>query len=110
MSSVRLSNIGKKCQNIVDANFQVDHGAGITTLNKIFKMLVLLNEFFLHVVPHNLEKTAAISCYFWSPKIPVRFVMNYPLTPRVKTRVIQSFLTSDSMNRTLKCDHSLESC
>ena len=33
-----------------------------------------------------------------------------PLTPRVKAWVIQSFLTFDSMYRTLKCDHSLESC
>ena len=33
-----------------------------------------------------------------------------PLTPRVKPWVIQSFLTFDSMDRTLKCDHSLESC
>ena len=32
------------------------------------------------------------------------------LTPRVKPWVIQSFLTFDSMDRTLKCDHSLESC
>ena len=32
-----------------------------------------------------------------------------PSTPRVKPWVIQSFLTFDSMNRTLKCDHSLES-
>ena len=30
-----------------------------------------------------------------------------PLTPRVKPWVIQSFLTFDSMYRTLKCDHSL---
>ena len=30
-----------------------------------------------------------------------------PLTPRVKPWVIQSFLTFDSMDRTLKCDHSL---
>ena len=29
-----------------------------------------------------------------------------PLTPRV----IESFLTFDSMDRTLKCDHSSESC
>ena len=29
-----------------------------------------------------------------------------PLTPRVKPWVIQSFLTFDSMDRTLKCDHS----
>ena len=28
-----------------------------------------------------------------------------PLTPRVKPWVIQSFLTFDSMDRTLKCDH-----
>ena len=34
----------------------------------------------------------------------------YPLTPRVKPWVIQSFLTFESMNRTLKWDHSLESC
>ena len=32
-----------------------------------------------------------------------------PLTPRVKPLVIKNFLTFDSMNRTLKCDHSLES-
>ena len=32
------------------------------------------------------------------------------LTPRVKPWLIQSVLTFDSMNRTLKCDHSLESC
>ena len=31
-----------------------------------------------------------------------------PLTPRVKTWVIQSFLTFDSMDTMLKCDHSLE--
>ena len=31
-----------------------------------------------------------------------------PLTPRVKPWVIQSFLTFDSMDRTLKCDHWLE--
>ena len=33
-----------------------------------------------------------------------------PLTPRMKPWMIQSFLTFDSMDRTLKCDHSLESC
>ena len=33
-----------------------------------------------------------------------------PLTPRVKPWVIQSFLTFDSMDRTLKCDHSLQRC
>ena len=33
-----------------------------------------------------------------------------PLTPRVKPWVIQSLLTFDPMDRTLKCDHSLESC
>ena len=32
------------------------------------------------------------------------------LTPRVKLYMIQSFHTFDSMDRTLKCDHSLESC
>ena len=32
-----------------------------------------------------------------------------PLTPRVKPVVMQSFLTFDSMNRTLKRDHLLES-
>ena len=31
-----------------------------------------------------------------------------PLTPRVKPWVIQSSLTFDSMDRILKCDHSLE--
>ena len=31
-----------------------------------------------------------------------------PLTPRVKPWVIQSFLTFDSMDRTLKCDHLLK--
>ena len=38
------------------------------------------------------------------------FLLFNPLTPRVKPWVIQSFLTFDSMDRTLKCDHSLESC
>ena len=33
-----------------------------------------------------------------------------PLTSRVKTWVIQSFLTFDSMDRSVNCDHSLESC
>ena len=33
-----------------------------------------------------------------------------PWTPRVKLWVIQSSLTFDSMCRTLKCYHSLESC
>ena len=36
-------------------------------------------------------------------------IMN-PLTNRVKPWVIQSFLTFDSMARTLKCDHSLKNC
>ena len=31
-----------------------------------------------------------------------------PLTPRVKPWVIQIFLTFDSMDRALKCDHSLK--
>ena len=38
------------------------------------------------------------------------FVYFNSLTPRVKTWVIQSFLTFSSMYRPLKCDHSLESC
>ena len=46
----------------------------------------------------------AVEQYF----IAVLFV--YPLTPRVKPWVVQSFLTFDSMDRTLKCDHSLEGC
>ena len=33
-----------------------------------------------------------------------------PLTLTVTPWVIQSFLTFDSMDRNLKCDHSLESC
>ena len=34
-----------------------------------------------------------------------------PMTPRVKPWLIQSFLTFDSMaDRTLKCDHSMETC
>ena len=36
-------------------------------------------------------------------------VCNY-FTPGVEPWVIQSFPTFDSMDRTLKCDHSLESC
>ena len=32
------------------------------------------------------------------------------LTPRVKPWVIQSYLTFDSIDRTLKCDQLLESC
>ena len=37
-------------------------------------------------------------------------VLFNPLTPRVKPWVIQSFLTFYSMDRTLKCDHSLKRC
>ena len=33
------------------------------------------------------------------------YILFNPLTPRVKPWVIQSFLTFDSMYRTLKCDH-----
>ena len=33
-----------------------------------------------------------------------------PLTPRVKTWVIQSFLTFGSVDQTLKYDHLLERC
>ena len=33
-----------------------------------------------------------------------------PLTLRVKPWVIKSFLTCDYVDRTLKCDHLLESC
>ena len=33
-----------------------------------------------------------------------------PFTPRVEPWVTETFLTFDSMDRTLKCDHSLESC
>ena len=34
-----------------------------------------------------------------------------PLTPRLKPWVIKSFpVTFDFVDRTLKCDHSLESC
>ena len=33
-----------------------------------------------------------------------------PSIPKVKAWVMVSFLTFDSMDRTLKCDHSLESC
>ena len=33
-----------------------------------------------------------------------------PLTPRVKPWVIKSLLTFDTVDKTLKCDHSLESC
>ena len=32
------------------------------------------------------------------------------LTPRVKPLVIQTFISFDSMDRTLKCDHSLKRC
>ena len=31
-----------------------------------------------------------------------------PLTPRVNLWVVESFLTFDSMHRTLKCEHLLE--
>ena len=43
------------------------------------------------------------------PALTTVWMLN-PLTPRVKPWVVQSFLTFDSMYRTLKCDHSLESC
>ena len=41
----------------------------------------------------------------------VLFVFNFnPLTPRVKPWVTRSFVAFDSMDRTVKCDHLLESC
>ena len=52
---------------------------------------------------YNISDTAAkLRKYFYK--------FNNPLTPRVKPWVTQSFLSFDSMDRTLKCDHSLESC
>ena len=45
----------------------------------------------------------------WSIVQPVVLFVN-PLTPRVKPWVIQSSVTFNSMDRILKCDHSLESC
>ena len=45
-----------------------------------------------------------------SNTLPLSVFSLYSLTPRVKPWVIQSFVTFDSVDRTLKCDHSLESC
>ena len=39
----------------------------------------------------------------------MQFCLNL-LTPRVKKWVVQNFLTFESMDRTLKCDRSMESC
>ena len=47
---------------------------------------------------------------FFEARGPKKRRMSNPLTHRVKSWVIQSFLTFDSMVRTLKCDHSLDSC
>ena len=51
-------------------------------------------------------------CYFVFRVFPrvVNIRQLNRLTPRVKPWRIHSFLTFDSMDRTLKCDHSLESC
>ena len=39
----------------------------------------------------------------------VSLKLHNPLTPTVKPWVIQSFLTFDFVDRTVKCDYSLES-
>ena len=48
--------------------------------------------------------------YCCSDNIVVHGKRIIPFTPIVKPWVIQSFLTSESKDRTFKCDHSLESC
>ena len=53
--------------------------------------------------------------YFLGKKkhiVDVRVIVSFHMTlfHLVKPWVIQSLLTFDSMDRTLKCDHSLESC
>ena len=47
-----------------------------------------------------------------SPKL-TRFdsgLMVKPLTPTVKPWMIKSLITFDSMDRTVQCDYSLDSC
>jgi len=51
-----LRDAREERQNIIDGHFKINHGTRVTALNKIFKVLVLLNEFFLHRVPHNLNE------------------------------------------------------
>ena len=62
------------------------------------------------VEPNLLDSKSGVLMYGPShiPKGSLQLSFN-PLTPRVKPWVIQSCLTFDSMDRTLKCDHSLES-
>ena len=72
------------------------------------------NELNQHLCYLNDYYSATVYCYH--PRIQqthtILAVVTHinPLTPRVKPWVIQSFLTFDSMDRTLKCDHLFESC
>ena len=63
---------------------------------------VLLSLLWVHVVSSVFPLSSLIWC--------IQCLTINPLTHIVKPWVIQSFLTTDSMYRTLKCDHSLESC
>ena len=66
---------------------------------KVFQLLILCTE------PWSVTiHLKAVEQYF-----TVELFVN-PLTSRVKPWVKQNFLTFDSVDRTLKCDHSLESC
>ena len=68
----------------------------------VVKLIIFIIIFIYHIIlcKHaEFKSNAFVTSQFFNP-----------LTPRVKPWVIQSFLTFDSMDRTLKCDHSLESC
>ena len=77
----------------------------------IAMIILLITENLVKIQIDTVITTCKVLCtYYTHPKTVRGHHLFNPLTSRVKPWVIQSFLTFDSMDRTLKCDHSLESC
>ena len=57
----------------------------------------------------NLVIMSLITAHDFLDRLTIAGKLN-PLTPRVKPSVIDSFLTFDSVDRTLHLEHSLETC
>ena len=54
MGSLQSRNFREKVQQIGDGEAESDHGTGITTVNELVKMFVLVEKLHLHRVPNGL--------------------------------------------------------
>ena len=83
--------------------------------------MLLQHYIIYHLSYDSTEKPVSYSHSFLESAVPLSWPKNIRekielnvtlcfLGSLVKPWVIQSFLTFDSIDRTLKCDHSLESC